>query len=436
MQKFTKLSKSRIEFEITVAWADWGKYLDQAAEEVSKEIKISGFRPGKAPRNIVEQKVGKGVVLNAAAEKAVQKTYTDFVRRLAEKEKLEVIGQPEIVLEKLEEDKEFIFKANVAVMPEVELKEKYKKAIKKINAEHKEKKAEINDDEIELEMEKLANSRVKLVTVRRAAKTNDSVEIDFTVLVGCVPIEGGTSKNHPLIIGRGVFIPGFEDNIIGMQEGEEKEFELPFPADYHKKDLAGKPASFKVRMNLVQERQVPELNDEFAKSLGNFENLEALKKNIREGLLEERAANLKEQKRNDYIEKIIENSEIELPEILTHSEIRQMMHEFEQNLAPMGMSLDQYLEKLKKDRKELEKDWEPMAEKRVKSALLLKEIARLEEIAADSTEIEAEMNKTMQFAAANKNVKNPEKNIDMERLYNHAKGMLKNEKVFNFLEKL
>ncbi|MFA4817683.1 MAG: trigger factor [Parcubacteria group bacterium] len=424
-----KLPKSKIEFELTVAWADWGKYLDQAAEEVSKEIKIPGFRPGKAPRNIVEQKVGKGIILNAAAEKAVQKAYTDFVT----KEKLEVIGQPEIVIEKLEENKDFIFKAQVAVMPEVKLADKYKKAIKKVNAEQKEKKAEVNNDEIELEMEKLANSRVKLVTARRAAKTNDSVEIDFTVLAGGVPIEGGTSKNHPLIIGRGVFIPGFEDNIIGMQEGEEKEFELNFPADYHKKDLAGKLALFKVKMNLVQERQVPELNDEFAKSLGTFEDLAALKKNIQEGMTEEWLAKIKEQKRNDFIEKIIENSEIELPEILARGEIHQMMHEFEQNLAPMGMSLDQYLEKLKKDKKELEKDWEPMAEKRVKSALLLKEIAKLEEIAADSIEIEAEMNKTMQYY---KNVKNLEKNIDMERLYNHVKGMLENEKVFEFLEKL
>lgn len=424
-----KLPKSKIEFELTIAWADWKKYLDQAVGEVSGEIKIPGFRPGKAPRNIVEQKVGKGAVLNVAAEKAVQKAYADFVT----KEKLEVIGSPEITIEKLEEEKDFVFKARVAVMPEVKLAEKYKKAVKKANAEQKEKKAEINDDEIELEMEKLANSRVKLVTVRREAKKNDSVEIDFTVLVGGVPIEGGTSKNHPLIIGRGVFIPGFEDNIIGMQEGEEKEFKLAFPADYHKKDLAGKPATFKVKMNLVQERQVPELNDGFAKSLGNFENLEALKKNIREGMLEEREMKLKEQKRNDLIEKIIENSEIELPEILTHGEIHQMMHEFEQNLAPMGMNLDQYLEKLKKDKKELEKDWEPMAEKRVKSALLLKEIAKLENISADSAEIEAEINKTMQYY---KNVKNLEKNIDMERLYNHVKGMLENEKVFEYLERL
>jgi trigger factor len=424
-----KLPKSKIEFELTVTWTDWKKYLNQAVEEVSREIKISGFRPGKAPRNIVEQKVGKGVILNKAAEKSVKKAYAQYVAA----EKLKVIGQPKIVIEKLEEDKDFVFKAQVAVMPEVKLYEKYKKAIKKINAEQKEKKAEISDDEIELEMEKLANSRVKLVTVRRAAKNNDNVEIDFTVLVGNVPIENGTSKKHQLIIGRGVFIPGFEENIIGMQEGEKKEFELNFPADYHKKDLNGKLATFKVKMNLVQERQVPELNDEFAKSLGNFENLEALKKNIREGILEERRMKIKEQKRIDFIEKIIENSEIELPEILTRGEIRQMMHEFEQNLAPMGMNLDQYLEKLKKDRKEMEKDWESMAEKRVKSAFLLGEIAKLEEITVNSAEIEAEMNKTMQYY---KNVKNLEKNIDMEKLYNHVRGMLENEKVFEFLEKL
>jgi trigger factor len=424
-----KLAKSRVEFEITVPREQWEKYLDAAAAEASQEIKIEGFRPGKAPRKLVEQKVGKGPLLNNAAEKAVQKSYADFVV----KEKLEAIGRPEVSIEEIAEGKDLKYKATVAVMPAVAIKDSYKKEIQKINADLKDKTFVPEEKEVDLELEKLAASRVKLVTVRREARKNDSVEIDFTVLVNNVPIEGGTSKNHPLIIGRGVFIPGFEENLIGMKEGEEKEFELSFPADYHKKDLAGKAAVFQVALKLVQERQTPAVDDDFAKSLGGFENLEAVKKNIREGLEEENKHKLKDEKRQKYLEKIIENSQIDLPEVLTHQEIHQMFHEFEQQLQTMGMSLDQYLLSIKKDKAELEKDWEPQAEKRVSSALVLKEIAKLEEIAADSQEIEAEMNKTLQYY---KKVKDMEKNIDMERLYSYVKGNLENEKVFEFLEKL
>lgn len=424
-----KLPKSQIEIKLAVPREQWEKYLDVVAGEASMKIKIEGFRPGKAPRKMVEQKVGKGVILNGAAEKAIQKSYIDFVT----KEKLEVIGAPEVKIEKIEEGRDLEYTARAAVMPEIKIKDSYKKAIKKINKNYKDKKAEATDDETQLELEKLANSRVKLVTVNREIKNNDSAEIDFTVLVDGAPIEGGTSKKHPMIVGKGVFIPGFEENLIGMKEGEEKEFELKFPADYHKKDLAGKPAVFKVKINLVQERQTPAVDDDFAKSLGSFENLEALKKNVREGMLEENQKKLKDQKRTEYIEKIIENMSVDLPEVLTHQEIHQMLHEFEQQLQMMGMNLDKYLEQLKKDKKELEKDWEPQAEKRVKSAMALKEIAKLEEINIDSKEIEEEINKTLQYY---KNVKNIEKDIDMERLYSYTKGVMENEKVFGYLESL
>lgn len=426
---FKKLPQSRIEFKKTVPWSEWEKYLDQAATEVSEEIKFDGFRPGKAPRKIVAQKVGIGVLLNNAAEKAVQKSYVDFVL----KEKLEAIGSPEIEIEKLEEENDLEYIARVAVMPEPEIKDDYKVEIKRINENYSKKSNEASEDEVNLEVEKLSNSRVKLVTVNREARKNDSAEIDFTVSIGGVPIENGTGKSHPLVIGRGVFIPGFEENLIGMKEGEEKEFELEFPKEYHKKDIAGKKAVFKVKVNLVQERQAPEINDEFAKSLGNFENLEALKKSVRDGLEHENEHKNSENKRNEYIEKIIGNMEVELPEVLVKQEISQMLQEFEFQLQSMGMNLDQYLAQIKKEKGELENDWKPQAEKRVKSALALKKIAKLEDIKVDSAEIEAEMNKTLQYY---KNVKNIEKNIDLERLYNYTKGVLENEEVFRTLEKL
>lgn len=424
-----KLAKSRIEFKVSVPWAEWEKYLDQAAEEASKEIKIPGFRPGKAPRKMVAQKVGKEVLLNSAAEIAVQKSYIDYVT----KEKLEVIGSPEIELQTVAEGKDLEYVARAAVMPEIAVDEKYKKAIGKINQEYKDKKAEISEEELQLELEKLVNSRAKLVTVRRGAQKNDSVEVDFAVFVGGVPIENGRSLNHPVVIGKGVFIPGFEDNLIGMQEGAENEFELEFPADYHNQNLKGKKATFKVKANLVQERQVPEINDEFAKSLGNFEDLEALKKNMREGMEHEQAHKMNESKRNEYVEKLIENTEVEIPEILIHEEIHKMMHEFEQQIQSMGLEMDQYLGQIKKKKDELEKDWEPNAIKRVKSAMALNNIVKAEQVVLTSKEIEEEMNKTLQYY---KNTKDFAKNIDMKRLYNYTKGVLENERVFQMLEKM
>lgn len=424
-----KLPKSKIEFEINVPWATWAKYLDQAAGEISEEIKIAGFRPGKAPRKMVEQKVGKGVVMNNAAEKAVQKSYADFILE----EKVEALGSPEVTIEELEEGKDLKYKGAVAVMPDVKISEDYRKAIKKINENYKDKKAEVSENEVKLELEKLANSRVKLVTVRREARNDDSVEIDFDVVVEGQPLENGSSKNHPLILGRGAFIPGFEENIVGMKEGEEKTFALAFPEDYHKKDLSGKKAEFKIKLNLVQERQTPELNDDFAKSLGNFENLEALRKNIAEGMEHEQTHKLHERKKAEYIEKIIEKTETELPDILLDREVEQMLKEFEYQLQSMGLNLDQYLAQIKKEKSELQKEWRPQAEKRVMSALALKELAKMESIQIGAQEIEAEMNKTLQYY---KKVKDIEKNIDLEGLYNYTKGVLENDKVFELLESL
>ena len=424
-----KLPKSRVEFESVVPLSEWKIFLRLAAEEISQEIKIAGFRPGKAPRNLVEQKVGKATVFNNAAEKAVSKNYLEYIK----KEKIEAIGNPEIKVLNAEEEKDFRYKAVVSVMPEIILDEGYVKSIKKINEEFAKKIVEVGKEEVDLELEKLAKSRVKLITVRREARKNDSVEIDFNVFMDGVPIENGQSQKHPLIIGKGVFIPGFEDKIVGMKEGEEKEFELDFPSDYHQKNLAGKEATFKVKMNLVQERQVPEINDEFARSLGDFENLDALEKSIRLGIKEEMEMKNKEKGRTDFLEKIMENVKTELPEILVSQETERMLEEFSHQIQAMGMDLENYLKKIKKDKEELKKDWQPQAKKRVISSLAIEKIACDQEIKIPAKEIEAEMNKTLSLY---KNVKNIKKNIDMKKLYDYSQGVLENEAVFNYLEKL
>ncbi|MFZ2226736.1 MAG: trigger factor [Candidatus Moraniibacteriota bacterium] len=423
------LPKSRIEIELTVEWKEWEKYIAPAVAEISAEFKFQGFRPGKAPRNLVEQKVGKEMILNNAAEKAIGKSYADYILH----EKIAVIGHPDVTIDKILENEDLVFKAVVAVMPKIAVKPAYKEAIKKINEAYAKKTVEVGEDELSLEIDKLAASRVKLVTVRRAAANNDSVEVDFSVSIDGKVIEGGESKNHALIIGKGVFIPGFEENLIGTREGEEKEFSLSFPVDYFKKDLAGKEANFKVKMNLVQERQLPEINDQFAVSLGNFKNLEELKKNIKEGMEHENEHKIKEEKNTKYLDEIVKNVEGEIPDALLADETNRMMQEFSGQIQAAGMTLDDYLAKLKKTKKDLEKEWSGQAEKRVKSALALKEIAKMEEVKVETTEVEAEMNKTVQYY---KNVKDFEKTVDMQRLYSYVKGTLENDKVFEILEKL
>jgi len=420
-----KLPKSLVEIEISVPAGEFEKFVDTAAEEFSKDLKIDGFRPGKAPRNIVEQKVGAEKLLAHGAEHAIKKTYVDAIV----KNKIEVIGEPKITITKIAKGNDLEYKAVAAVMPAVVLSN-YRKDAKSVKKSEAEK---VTDEQTQKELTSLQKSRAKLVTVARGAKKGDRVEIDFEVFVDGKLIEGGSAKSHPLTIGENYFIPGFEDQLVGMKEKDEKEFELAFPKEYHQKSLSGKPARFKVKMSLVQEKELPELNDEFAKGLGKFENLEALKKSISEGIEMEHKKKNEEKWRATAIEKIAAESQIDLPEILIEQELEKMMAELEQNIAGMGLSLDAYLENIKKSKSELTKGWKETAEKRVRAALVLKEIAASEEIEVPAKEIEEEMNRVMAYY---KSMPDMEKNIDMERLYTYTKGVLTNEKVFKLLEAL
>lgn len=423
-----KLADSQKEIKVCVPWDEWKKYIDAAVADFSKEIKIQGFRSGKAPRDMVEKKVGTGALLEAAAQRAVQGTYPKIVLE----NKIDAIGAPKAEILKLAESNDLEYKVICAVIPEVAMKP-WKNAIEKINKEYNKKKAEVSKEEIDKELENITKSRVQHVKVERAAKDGDNVLLDFEAKRDGVPIENGSSKNHPLILGRGVFIPGFEEQVIGMKAGEIKDFELTFPKDYHDKGLAGNPAQFMVTVNEVQERKSPELSDEFAKSLGKFKDLADMRKSVTEGMEEEKKHELKEKRRAEIIDALIEATQTELPEILIHEELHKMINEFGMQLEGMGMTFDQYLMQIKKTIDDLEKEWEPQAIKRVKAALALEEVAKEKEINVPNEEVEAEMNKTL---AQYKKIKDVEKNIDLGKLYNYIKGMMQNEKVLEMLEKI
>lgn len=423
-----KLPKSQAEITVTVSWDEWEKFIDQAAADYSKEIKIEGFRAGKAPKDMVEKKVGKAALLDAAAQKAVQGTYPKVVTE----EKIEAIGKPQAEILKLAEGNELVYKIKTDLIPEAKLKT-YKAAVVKINKEYEKKTNEVSEEDVTKEIEEIAKSRVQHVKVDREAQDGDNVILDFEVKQGGVPIENGTSKNHPLILGRGVFIPGFEENVLGMKAGEIKDFELTFPEEYHAKNLAGKAAQFTVTVNSVEERKTPEVTDEFAKSLGKFKDLADMKKSVKEGMEEEKKNELKEKRRAEIIDALIEATEVEIPHSLIHEELHKMIGEFEMQLQGMGLTFEQYLGQIGKTFDELEHEWEPQAIKRIKAALALEEVVKEKEIEIPTEDVEAEMNKTM---AQYKNVKDVEKNIDLGRLYNYIKGMMQNEKVLEMLENL
>lgn len=423
-----KLPKSQVEITVTLPWEEWKEELHHAAEHLAKDVKVSGFRPGKAPRDVIEKRFGKPAILVEAAEHAVQHSYP----RALKQEKIDAIGKPEVTLGKLAEHEPLEYTVVTAVLSEVILKP-WKDAVKGVNKEYAEKTDVVAEEEISAELDRLTEMRAKLVTVNREARMGDNVLVDFSVLQDGVLIENGKSEKHPLTLGKGVFIPGFEEQLLGMKEGDEKTFELTFPAEYHVKHLAGKPATFAVKMGVVQEREVPAIDDAFATSLGNFTSLENLKETMREGLLEEKKVKNKEERRGRLLDVLVEHSAIEHPEILIEEELSRMVREFEMQVRSMGLDFSEYLVQMKKTEEEMKKEWLPQAKKRLSAHMILDRLAKEEEMAVENEAVEAEMNKTL---AQYKDTKDIEKKIDMERLYASVRGQLLNEKVFEFLEKL
>jgi trigger factor len=418
-----KLPKSKIKIIFELTPDELKPYLNRAVSEMGKNLNVKGFRPGTAPQEIIEKEIGKEKIFQEGIQEAVRKTYVEIILE----KKIQAIGTPEVKITKQAENNPLVFEAIVAVLPEVKLGDYKNLRIEKSNAE-----VEVKDEEIENSLKYLQESRAKLITVKRGAKKGDRVEIDFITRLGDVKIENGESKNHPLIIDQGRFVKGFEEQLEGMEENQTKNFNLNFPDDYQKKDLAGKKVDFEVKMNLVQERQMSAIDDEFAKELGGFKDLENLKKSVKEGILSEKKEKEKEKRRQKIMEKLVQESEMELPDVLIEQETEKMFREFEMNVKKMALEPDKYLEKIGKTADELKKEWRGQAEKRIKGALVLKEIAEKEKIEISNEELEEETNKVLKNISSANQAK---KDVDLEDLKNYTKDVLMNEKVFEMMEK-
>jgi trigger factor len=421
-----QLEKSQVELAISLPWATWSKEIDHAAEKLAKNTKTPGFRPGKTPRAVLEQRFGKETLLAEAAEHAVNHAYN---QALAEKN-IRALGAPQVTFGDVKEGEALTMTIITDVMPEVILAD-WRTVAKKINSQFAKKDSAITDEAVTAEIERLAKMRAPLVTVNRPAGDGDTVLIDFVVTKDGVVIENGTSQNHPLVLGSNSFIPGFEEQVKGLSAGQEKTFTLTFPKEYHAAHLAGKEADFAVTIRAVQEMQVPELDDEFAKSLGAFDSLEAVKKNIREGMEVESKETRKNEQRTALLDALVEKLDIVYPESLVREELSRIEREFGTQLSRMGATLESFLEQSKKSLEDLHKDWEPQAKKRVGAYLILERISVDEKVFTESEEVEAEMNKALQYF---KGVKDAEKNMDMGALYNVVSEQVRNEKIFQLLE--
>ncbi len=348
---------------------------DVAFNKLAPTVKVDGFRPGRAPRNIVIREIGQQAFDAEVLDNAIVSTYYEAVIQ----EKLDVVGSPEVKIIKFVPTDELTYEATVEIMPEVKLPDLTKISVKR-------ETQKVTEKEIREVLDDIAKQLAKNVKSEKPAVLGDRVEINFEGFKCGVPFDGGKSENHPFVLGEGKFVPGFEDQIAGMAEGEEKEIEVTFPADYHSKDLAGQKTTFKIKMNLVENIILPELTDEFAKNVGPFTDLAQLKADIEKELLFTKEREARKKVEDEIIEKLVEKTKLEAPHSLVHQETHRLLHEMEHNLQHSGLSMEKYYEMAKKTEEEVEKDLEPEAEKRVKGGLVLSQVAR--DIKAEATEDE------------------------------------------------
>ena len=353
----------------------------------AKYFTIPGFRRGKAPYNIVEKQYGKEIFYEDAFNEVVPPVYDEEIKN----NNIEAVSRPDIEIKQMEKGKDLIFTAVVQIKPEVELG-KYKGIeIKKIEYN-------VSDKDIEDELNKMAEKNSRLVSVEdRAVKKDDIAVIDFEGFVDDKPFDGGKAENYELTIGSNTFIPGFEDQIIGMKIDEEKEINVKFPDEYFSKDLSGKDAKFKVKLHEIKVKELPKIDDEFAKDVSEFETLSELKNNIKEKFEKNNEEKQKSETEDEAIKAVCDNVNIDIPSGMIETEIDRMLEDMEGRLRYQGIGLDQYLQIIGKTRDEMRKEYEETAKESVKSRLVLEKIAEKENIVPEEKQIKEKLD---EFAKA------------------------------------
>lgn len=376
-----KIDNHKVRLEIEVPQAEVAKAVNRACQKLASKVNIPGFRKGKAPRKILEMHVGKEAILDEAFEFVASPAYSQAL----DEQKIEPVTRPEIEVVTLQEDQPLVFKATVVVKPEVTLGE-YK------GLKVEQPSAEVTEEQINSQLESMQSRNAKMVVVEDAELANgDFALIDFAGFVDGQPFKGGDAQGYPLELGSGSFIPGFEDQLLGAKAGEDREVKVTFPEDYFVPELAGKEAVFKVKINDVKRKELPALDDEFAKEASDFNSLEELKADIKNKL--EKAA--KEKAERDYrtavIKAAVDNATADVPDVMIEQRIDNMLEDFDVSLQNRGLSLEKYLEYAKTDLKDLRANYREAAASSVKTDLVLETVAKAEAIETKPADLEAEV---------------------------------------------
>ena len=374
------LGKSTVKLTIEVGTDEFEKACERSYLKNRSKITLPGFRRGKAPRALIEKSYGAGVFYEDAANELIEAEYP----KAAEESGLEIVSRPDIDVAQIEKGKSFIFTATVAVKPEVELG-KYK------GVEVDRVEAEVTDDEVDAEIDKVRDQNARMVTVDdRPVQDGDTVDINYEGSIDRVPFEGGKADGYKLVIGSHSFIDTFEEQIIGKSLGDEFDVNVTFPAEYHAQELAGKPAVFKVKINEIQFKELPAADDELAGEVSDFDTLEEYRADIRKNLEEKKAKEIRAAREDAVITRIIEDSRMEIPQGMIDLQKERMADDFAQRLQYQGMSIDQYLKFTGMTPKQFVDDLEPRALTQIKTRLVLEAIARAENIEVTDEDIEKE----------------------------------------------
>ena len=378
-----KLEKNMAKLTVEVPAEQFEAALKTSFQKNKNKFSIPGFRKGKAPQAMVEKMYGVGVLYDDAIDTLLDSTYADAVKESG----LEIVSRPEIGIEQIEKGKTFIYTALVAVKPEVTLGE-YK------GVEVEKAKPEVTDADVEAELKKVQDQNSRMVNVEdRAVEDGDHTVIDFEGFVDGQPFEGGKSEAYPLVIGSHSFIDTFEEQLIGKNIGDEVEVNVTFPAEYHAAELAGKPAVFKVKIHEIKTKELPELNDEFAGEVSEFETMDEYKSDIRAKLAETKQQQATTENENNVVEKVVENASMEIPDAMIDEQVREMINDYARRMQSQGISLEQYMQFTGMTIEKLQEQSRPQAEKRIRTRLVLEAVVAAENIQVSDEAVDAEIAK-------------------------------------------
>ena len=417
--KVEKKENSKVEIEFTMDKKQFEEELEKAYKQNAKKFKVPGFRAGMVPRAIVEQTYGESVLY----EFVIENTVDDAYRTAVVENNLEIVSRPELDIKQIGKDKDFIFVVNVCVKPEATVKDYKGIEVKKVSTR-------VTKKDVDAELEKIREKNARIVTVEdRELKSGDISIIDFEGFTDGKAFEGGKAENFELTVGSGQFIPGFEDQMIGMKVNEERDINVKFPEEYHVKDLAGKDATFKVKLHEIKEKVLPEIDDEFAKDVSEFDNLEDYKKDLNKKIKADKENHAKIDMEQEAIDKFIEKVEVTIPEEMIDSEVDKMIEEMNANLSYQGLNIDQYLQYMGTTLDEYKKQMRDQAQRRIKLDLGLEYVAKEEKVEVEEKDIDE---KIKELAAQYGN-KDDESLLKNENARNYMRQQLVYEKTMKVI---